>query len=250
MPCAWYQRMGGSNSKATTKERYEHASKTGVLALQDLKLKEVPPAVHPLSARLRVLSAQNNMLQELPSWLGTFSALKTLTLDSNFLDSLPAEFANLAKLETLSLAKNRFTGVPSCLSGMKGLKKLDFADNKLTAITPGICSLPKLDVLILSGNSIKSLPDNCGELHVSELNLNGNQIPTVPDTLSDAPKLRVLRLDENCVDRAGLPSKFLKESPVALITFDGNPLTNRQFQDLDGYDEYIARFTATKKKMN
>lgn len=91
----------------------------------------------------------------------------------------------------------------------------------------------------------------------------------VPAGIAGATRLRVLRLDENCLSKGALPVEVLRDSNISLITIEGNPLTVKQFQDLDGcdpilsspstcrrptqrahsYPEYEKRYTETKKKL-
>ena len=157
--------MGDGQSKPLSKkqginERLSHASKTGVLALQDLKLvhvslhfffprklsvfsllliifspflptiTKVPPGVQQLQERLRSLTLERNKLAEVPGWLGVFKTLKTLNLDNNVCSDLPAELSQIKKLDTLSLASNRFLHFPTCLYSMRFLKTLNLANNQ------------------------------------------------------------------------------------------------------------------------
>jgi hypothetical protein len=96
---------------------------------------------------------------------------------------------------------------------------------------------------------LQALPLDCATLGVEELNLDGNQLSELSPELSKAPRLRVLRVERNRLEKGAFPPSLMAESTVNLIAYDGNPVTTRQFQQLDGYDMYEARFTASKKKM-
>lgn len=82
-----------------------------------------------------------------------------------------------------------------------------------------------------------------------ELILNQNQIAQIPAELAQAVNLKVLRVEENCIAKSGMPVELLRDSKLVLIAFDGNVLTQRQFQDITGHGQYSARFTATKMKL-
>ena len=82
-----------------------------------------------------------------------------------------------------------------------------------------------------------------------ELVLNRNQIAEIPAELGSAANLKVLRVEENCIAKSGIPVELLRDSNLVLIAFDGNVLTQRHFQDINGHDQYSKRFTATKMKM-
>jgi len=240
--------MGNKQSKDSVKARVDHASKTGVLALQQMKLKDLPPQLYQLTGRLRSLSLQSNMLKAIPPSLQDFKGLKILHLDHNQLRGLPAELASLKKLETLSLSHNAFQSIPSCIAHIAGLRSLSLASNQISVFTPEVCGLKKLETLDLSANQIAAIPAECGSLTASELNLDRNQIAVIPAALAQAGRLKVLRVEENCIDRTGVPTEFLRDSPCSLFVYDGNPVMTRQLQGIEGFDAYSARFTATKKK--
>jgi hypothetical protein len=60
---------------------------------------------------------------------------------------------------------------------------------------------------------------------------------------------QVLRVERNKLEMGAMPPRLLSDSTVNLIVFDGNPITTRQFQSIEGYDLYEKRYTASKKKM-
>eukprot|EP00041_Stephanoeca_diplocostata_P010443 m.166217 g.166217 ORF g.166217 m.166217 type:complete len:242 (-) comp18151_c0_seq2:629-1354(-) len=239
--------MGAANAK---QQRLEHASKTGILALENLKLQKVPNEVSTLDAkRLRTLSLAKNVIQILPDWLCRFTALKTLDLQWNRLSTLP-DLSGLVKLEVLNLSNNGISTIPHCVFNMKSLKTVNLSRNRLGGVAPeGFSKLQRLGLLDLSYNKITAFAADCHDLNVHEINLNGNRIAAIPAALSKAKNLKVLRLDENCLEHQGVPGEFLKVSSVSLLSFDGNPLLPRQFQGISGHDEYEKRFTASKQKM-
>jgi len=107
-----------------------------------------------------------------------------------------------------------------------------------------------LDTINLSKNKIEQVPDEIGCLNVTELNLNQNRLVKLTAKLADWPRLKVLRIEENCMPIDGLPNELLANSSVSLIAYDGNLFENKAFQNLDGYENYLERYTATKKKFN
>lgn len=109
--------------------------------------------------------------------------------------------------------------------------------------------LKSLDLLDLSRNKITSVPAAAKELYCTELNLNQNQISSLAEEVADCTKLKTLRLEENCLQISAIPTRILKESVISTILVDGNLFNNKQFTELDGYEEYQQRYTAVKKKM-
>lgn len=109
--------------------------------------------------------------------------------------------------------------------------------------------LKHLDVLDLSRNKITAVPAGAKDLYCTEMNLNQNQISSLAEEVADCTRLKTLRLEENCLQASSIPTKILKQSVISTILVDGNLFNNKQFTELDGYEEYQQRYTAVKKKM-
>lgn len=93
------------------------------------------------------------------------------------------------------------------------------------------------------------MPNNIGDLNVTELNLNQNQITTISENIADCKRLKNLRLEENCLQITAIHPRILKESVISNLSIDGNLFNTKQFNALDGYDAYMERYTAVKKKI-
>nr|XP_020025822.1 leucine-rich repeat-containing protein 57 isoform X2 [Castor canadensis] len=238
-------RMGNSALRA----HVETAQKTGVFQLKDRGLTEFPSELQKLTSNLRTIDLSNNKIESLPPLqIGKFTLLKSLSLNNNKLTVLPAELCNLKKLETLSLNNNHLRELPSTFGQLSALKTLSLSGNQLGALPPQLCSLRHLDVVDLSKNQIRSIPDTVGELQAIELNLNQNQISQISVKISCCPRLKVLRLEENCLELSMLPQSILSDSQICLLAVEGNLFEIKKLRELEGYDKYMERFTATKKK--
>ena len=66
----------------------------------------------------------------------------------------------------------------------------------------------------LSRNKITSLPPDLATLYATELSLNQNQVTAIPGSLARSPRLRTLRLEENCIGLEGIPKELLSDSQV------------------------------------
>uniref|UniRef100_G3VRT6 Leucine rich repeat containing 57 n=1 Tax=Sarcophilus harrisii TaxID=9305 RepID=G3VRT6_SARHA len=161
---------------------------------------------------------------------------------------LPEELCKLTKLETLHLNNNHLTQLPAAFGQLSALKSLSLSGNRLRAIPSQLCSLRHLDVVDLSKNQIQSIPDTIGELQAIELNLNQNQISQISPQISRCPRLKVLRMEENCLELSMLPRSILSNSQIALLAVEGNLFEIKKLRELEGYEKYMERFTATKKK--
>ena len=89
-----------------------------------------------------------------------------------------------------------------------------------------------------------------GELKVTELSLNQNQIVSISPSLAQCPRLKILRLEENCLSLDAIPTLLLTNSPISTLNLKGNLFSKKQFADCEGYDVYLERYTAVRRKMD
>lgn len=230
------------------KPHIEHAQKTGVCNLSKQNLAELPEGLQTLSKNLRTLDVSENKLTVLPTYVGSFAQLKSLNINNNRLTSLPPQIGSLQRLETLMVEHNRITSLPPTVEGLKSLRHISLAHNDLRAFPVQLCAIRTLDVIDLSHNKLTDVPDAIRDLNAIELNVNQNQISRLSESLAACPRLKVLRIEENCLPLAAFTPRILRESPVSLLAIDGNVFDMKSFQELDGYDQYMERYTSTKKK--
>ncbi|XP_067000471.1 leucine-rich repeat-containing protein 57 [Anabrus simplex] len=237
--------MGNSGLK----QHYETAKKTGVLKVSQGKLTEFPASFKQFQPILRTLDISENKFSSLPIDIGSFKLLKHLNVNRNRLSSIPEEIGNLNKLESLSLCTNRLTALPESLSQLSHLKQVYLSENQISQFPLMFCGLRHLDVLDLTRNKITHIPDGVEDLHVTELICNQNQISAISNKIADCPRLKTLRLEENCLQLSAIPKDILTNSTVSVLAVDGNLFDMKSFAELDGYDSYMERYTAVKKKM-
>lgn len=230
------------------KSHLETSQKTGVFQLTGKQLQEFPEELQRLTGNLRTVDLSGNKIEVLPASIGNFLQMKSLTLNSNRLSSLPPEIGKLKKLETLSLNGNRIQQLPSTLGQLKALRTLNLSGNQFSELPPGLGTLRHLDLLDLSRNQIQNVPAHVSELQVIEINLNQNQISGLSVEVARCPRLKVLRLEENCLELTSIPPSILTQSQVSLFSVEGNLFEVKMLRDLEGYEQYMERFTATKKK--
>ncbi|KAK1338976.1 hypothetical protein QTO34_019645 [Cnephaeus nilssonii] len=180
--------------------------------------------------------------------IGKFTLLKSLSLNNNKLTVLPGELCNLKKLETLSLNNNHLRELPSTFGQLSALKTLSLSGNQLRALPPQLCNLQHLDVIELNLNQNQSVEIGICKLTVCVLYLQSNAISQISVKISCCPRLKVLRLEENCLELSMLPQSILSDSQICLLAVEGNLFEIKKLRELEGYDKYMERFTATKKK--
>lgn len=141
------------------------------------------------------------------------------------------------------------TLVPLAYGSLKSLKQIHLSNNQIAVFPSMFAGLTHLDMLDLSRNKITSVPAAAKDLYCTELNLNQNQISSLAEEIADCSRLKTLRLEENCLQVTAIPVKIMKNSVISTILVDGNLFNNKQFTELEGYEEYQQRYTAVKKKM-
>jgi Leucine-rich repeat (LRR) protein len=117
------------------------------------------------------------------------------------------------------------------------LKQINLSKNNLTKLSRELCQIKQLDHLDLSFNKITQIEDFVADLNCIELNLNDNRIKAISENISKCTRLKVLRLEQNCLELAAIPVTLLTDSKVALLSLDGNLFTQKQFELMNGYEK-------------
>lgn len=231
------------------KQHFETAQKTGVLKISLMRLQDFPTPLKSFPNVLKTMDISENRFTSIPPDIAKFTLLKHLNVSSNKIETLDDAIGSLVKLETLNAANNFILLISPQLKNLTNLKQILLSNNQISEFPKIFCGLQKLDMLDLSRNKITSVPDEVKDLKAIELNLNQNQIASVSEKIADCAQLKTLRMEENCLQITAIPIRVLKESVVSILALDGNLFSSKQFTELDGYDIYMERFTAVKKKM-
>uniref|UniRef100_A0A0K8TLW7 Putative leucine-rich repeat lrr protein n=1 Tax=Tabanus bromius TaxID=304241 RepID=A0A0K8TLW7_TABBR len=233
----------------TVKQHFENAKKTGVLKISLQRLQDFPPQLRTFPNVLKTLDISGNRFTEIPKDIAKFTLIKHLNVSENRLTCLPDVLGDLVKMEVLLAMNNSITKVPRELGKLKNLKQVNLSCNQIDEFPVMLCGLNHLDVLDLSKNKITAVPAEVKNLQVTELNLNQNQISSLSEEIADTPRLKTLRIEENCLQVTAFTPRILKESKICNLSVEGNLFNSKQFADLDGYDDYMERYTAVRKKM-
>ena len=105
--------------------------------------------------------AIDNKMVELAYFEKISSTITSLDLSSNRFNRVPTEYlSKLVNLSTLTLAKNLIAEVSPLCSTLTSLTSLDLSSNKLELPPLPLLTIPKLQILKISGNHFRFLPDN------------------------------------------------------------------------------------------
>lgn len=254
LAAAWTE-VGESNERLTTmgnkqiKQHLETAQKTGILKISLQRLQEFPAAMKTCPNVLKTMDLSKNRFECIPEEIGRFTLLRHLNMSGNQIIYVPESLGELIKLEVLLLNDNMIVSLPKTILNCSNLKTVNLSHNQLSEFPLMFCGLKHLDILDLSRNQITVVPSEVGTLYVTELNLNQNQISKISAEIAECPKLKTLRLEENCLQARDFSGRILKDSKICNLTVDGNLFSSKQFTEIEGYDVYMERYTAMKKKM-
>jgi Leucine-rich repeat (LRR) protein len=167
---------------STMQARIDAWSKTGIAALRDLKLTELPPEMFT-----NTLCCDN---------------IRVLDLGGNNFSALPPSISNLKKLQKLRLSFNLLTdqGMPwDALCSMTQLVVLALDHNNLVEILESISNLFNLQKLTLDHNNLARLPEKAfsGLVSLKALTLNANLLIQLPTSLSECSLLEELDASKN-----------------------------------------------------
>ncbi|CAH0389384.1 unnamed protein product [Bemisia tabaci] len=183
------------------------------LFLQSNSITALPQHFFSASSRLRVLNVSKNCLKELPLFSGENYVLERLYLTSNALTDITS-LTNCINLRTIHAAYNAIS------------------------ILPDLCIVAwrELEELVMSGNSLCSLPENLGQLpHLRILRVHSNFLTSCPN-FAQSRSLRVLDISYNELNRINL--KTLIPPQLQFLDLSGN---SRLHVDLKQFQSYRSQ---------
>ncbi|XP_078583378.1 uncharacterized protein LOC144866057 [Branchiostoma floridae x Branchiostoma japonicum] len=193
------------------------------LDLSNQGLTSIPEEVFDITD-LEVLDVSKNILTSIPDAIGRLQKLNRLSAYSNMLTSLPQAIGSLQKLTHLYVYHNKLANLPPGIEKLQKLTKLSIFYNQLTALPPGVCSLPNLEVLIVSNNKISTFPPGVEKLQkLRELGIGDNQLTEVPSGVCSLPNLEVLSVSNNKIST--FPPGVEKLQKLRVLGIHGNQLT-------------------------
>lgn len=90
----------------------------------------------------------------------------------------------------------------------------------------------------------KGLVVTIGWAHVINFH---SQISSVSSSIASCPRLKTLRLEENCLGLSGVPHELLSDSQVSLLCVDGNLFKMKEFEEVEGYAKVSSYIVLTSE---
>ena len=88
--------------------------------------------------------------------------------------------------------------------------------NQISTFPVSLANLKQLAIVDLSYNRLTAVPAEAGKLEATELVLNCNQISVLAPEISSCPRLKTLRLEENCLALDSIPTPLLADRYTVL----------------------------------
>eukprot|EP00727_Mastigamoeba_balamuthi_P011602 m51a1_g7064 putative protein phosphatase 2c (900) ;mRNA; f:181236-184380 len=150
------------------------------------QLRAIPAGVWSLRG-LREVDASHNALAGLPERLGELQALEELEVSCNRISVFPASMARLRRLRRLNATSNALRAVPdewAAPGAFGALADLMLRDNRLEELPEGLLSTgglaATLEMLEVSDNRLRRLPDLSGAAALAGLFAGGNALAEPP----------------------------------------------------------------------
>merc|ERR1711862_237576 len=140
-----------------------------------------------------------------------------LSLADKQLLSISPSIGNLTHVTKLYLLNNKLRSLPSKLfTGLVNLTYLDISNNQITSIPSSIENSQKLKTLILSKNSLSTLPTEMGRLwRLEKLSIDDNPIKDIPQSIiNGGTKKIIFHLRDKMPDVPPLPDRQWINAPI------------------------------------
>ncbi|KAK7865445.1 hypothetical protein R5R35_002323 [Gryllus longicercus] len=196
-----------------------------VVRLEGNKLIELPYDIKNLQF-LKYLNVSHNNLFQLPSDVKYLVHLKHLDVSYNALAVTPECIACLVNLKHLNLSHNKLSNLPDEIGALVNLEHLDVSNNIILNLTCAVGNLKNLVYLNLSSNSLSDLPDSIQSSKLQTLLLSHNTFKSIPDCIIyNLQFVSVLDLSHNKIMFFDSPPKCVGK----LIKLD---VSNNVFHDI------------------
>jgi hypothetical protein len=178
------------------------------LRLAHLDLPGIPTAIGRLKSLRRFL-CEAGTVRMLPDEFANLRELTLLSLNQNLFEEFPRVILSFSNLEWLQLGWNRLRTIPDEIGQLTRLKVLILNSNQIERLPDSIGRLRNLVTLWINHNPLIELPPAIGNLaELQQLDFRNTPLTELPQSIAHLPKLRELYLGDN----PNLPRDLLRVS--------------------------------------
>ncbi|KAJ8408474.1 hypothetical protein AAFF_G00258880 [Aldrovandia affinis] len=213
-----------NNEMTTLPDSLANLTKLAKFNLSYNKLKSLPLGISSMKS-LKLLDCTRNQLESVPAVLANMASLEQLYLRHNKLRFLP-ELPSCQTLKELHLGNNQIQDLrPEHLSHLSALSVLELRDNKVKSLPDEITLLQGLERLDLANNDISSLPCALGNMpKLKILALDGNPLRTIRRDLLAKGTDELLKYLRGRIQEA--PAEAPKDEPQTAMTLPSQAKVN------------------------
>jgi len=188
-----FSKMTNKSMSKTMEKALKDPSAISSLNLSDKGLEEAPKELDQRFTNLIQLILKDNKIKELPKTIGLIPKLISIHVGKNELTTIPASIGGLNKMANFTAEMNQIKELPDVAFKFDKFGSMDLRWNKLETLPQSFAN-STFSRLMLTGNQLKGLPDNFGNLKgLKELNIANCPIEKLPDSFYELKNLK--RLD-------------------------------------------------------
>lgn len=200
------------------------------LKLSGNEINTFPPGFNDLY-NLTYFATYNNEFSEFPEFkkLGNLNYLEFF---GTKIDSIPCQIAYLSKLKTFKFSSGNDTlKIPPTLKYLKNLKEFTIENCVLDSFPKEIFKIPNLTYLNLSNANVFYVTKHFERFtNLEVLVLDGNKLTSLPIEIYLAKKLRLLSVKNNFLEK--LPDSISQLEHLTLLDVRGNNFSKQYIEEL------------------
>ena len=162
--------------------------------------------------------------------LQNLTSLVNLTLQYNKISMIePGSFKNMINLKLLHLNGNQITILhKSVFQDLKLLQELSLATNRINLVEIGALGMPFLQVLDISQNKMKTIPDISSLANLRYLKIIHNELEVQTPVCGALKRLETLKMRKNEI--VSIPDEFFHECvQIYSVNYKSNQLTSAKW---------------------
>lgn len=200
------------------------------LKLSGNEVNTFPPGFSDLY-NLIYFATYNNEFSEFPEFK-KLANLNYLEFFGSKIDSIPCQIAYLSKLKTFKFSSSNDTlKIPPTLKYLKNLKEFTIENCVLDSFPKEIFKIPNLSYLNLSNANVFYVTKHFERFtNLEVLVLDGNKLASLPVEIYLAKKLRLLSVKNNFLEK--LPDSISQLENLTLLDVRGNNFSKAYIEEL------------------